>query len=113
MSSPPIFDTADEDIVGRIAYEVEVKQPCKSDYTTDRDEVRPTGRKVGTVMGAETAAGIGGQCCVKMEKWFVESELFVGRGTWRAVAPPPVEGQTVFMERADGSVASGTLHKTG
>lgn len=110
MSSPPILNSADRgDIVGRVAWEVEVNRPCKSDYTNDRSEVRPTGRKVGTVI----TAGAGGECCLKVEKWFVESESFVGRGTWRALAAPPVQGQTVFTEHADDSVSSGTLHKMG
>ncbi len=107
MSSTPILNAADGgDIVRRVAWEVEVKQPCRADYTTDRSEVRPTGRKVGTVI----TVGAGGECCLKMEKWFVESESFIGRGSWRELAPPPEQGQTVFTEHADGSVSYGILH---
>ncbi|KAL9007596.1 MAG: hypothetical protein Q9180_009618 [Flavoplaca navasiana] len=99
--SPSIINQDTEDLIGRIAYEADVKQPVKSDCTTNRDEVRPTGRKVGTVLGA----GPGGLCYLKIEDWFTDSEMFRTRGTWRSMGGQVAVGEPVFMDRADGSIA--------
>ena len=74
MGSPPIPDEPTEQLKGRVAYEAEVKQPCKSDYTTGRDEVKPS-RIVGTVGGGTKD----GTRFVEMESWFTESENFTER----------------------------------
>ncbi|KAL8993474.1 MAG: hypothetical protein Q9169_006316 [Polycauliona sp. 2 TL-2023] len=92
VSSGFVTNELTDDLMGRVAYEVEVKQPVKSDYTTDREEVRPTGRKVGTVMGV----GAGGVCFVRMEDWFTESETFRTRGTWRDVSEAPAMGEPLL-----------------
>ncbi|KAL9596010.1 MAG: hypothetical protein Q9219_006094 [cf. Caloplaca sp. 3 TL-2023] len=100
LRSPSIHD--DPNAIGKFAYEADVKTPVKSDCTTDREEVKPTGRKVGTVF----AKGMGRMCYVRMEKWFTETEIFATRGTWRAIGGgAPRIGESMFMERADGSLA--------
>ncbi|KAL9636674.1 MAG: hypothetical protein Q9204_002164 [Flavoplaca sp. TL-2023a] len=101
VSSPSIMNNETEDLTGRVAYEVEVKQPVKSDCTTNRDEVRPTGRKVGTVLGAVPE----GLCYVKVEDWFTDSEMFRTRGTWRSMGGQVAVGEPAFMDRADGTTA--------
>ncbi|KAL9010885.1 MAG: hypothetical protein Q9180_009250, partial [Flavoplaca navasiana] len=101
MSSPSIINHEIQDPTGHVAYEVEVKQPVKSDCTTDRDEVRPTGRKVGTVLGA----GPGRLCYVKIEDWFTASDMFRTRGTWRSMGGQVAVREPAFVERADGSIA--------
>ncbi len=96
MHSPPVFDEAAEQLQGRIAYEVDVKQPIQSDVTADRSEVTPTGRQVGIVVGV----GSGGSCYVKVEEWFTESEKFkTGRWAQIAVEAPKV-GERAYMEVA-------------
>ena len=77
VSSAPLTNHGPANLVGQIAYEVDVKQPVKSDCTTDRDEVRPTGSKVGTVQGG----GGEGICFVAIEDWYIESETFRKKGT--------------------------------
>ena len=63
--------------------------------------MKPTGREMGTVLGADK-----GYCYVAMEKWFTDSETFRTRGTWRESAgAAPRVGESLFMERADGRVA--------
>ena len=96
--SPSISEKPNELLNGRVAYEVEVRRPCKSDYTTDRDEVKPTGRIVGTVLGGVND----GYCLVDMESWFTESENFT-RGTWTTMAAGPLPPDVhVSVELADG-----------
>ena len=68
----------------------------KADLTTDRSEVTPTGRKVGTVF-----IGKGPMCYVKIEKWFTESEN-LKMGTWREIANErPGVGETVYQETVE------------
>lgn len=98
LGSPPIPNEPTAQLKGRLAYELEVKQPCKSDYTTDRDEVKPTGRIVGTVGGRAND----GTCIVEMESWFTESENFTS-GTWMTRAAGPLRPNVqVSVELADG-----------
>jgi hypothetical protein len=67
-----------------------------SDYTTDRSEVTPTGRNVGTVF-----VGKGPLYYVKIEKWFTETENF-SMGTWREIASErPGVGETVYQETVE------------
>ena len=96
MDSSPILDATDSELQGRIAYEVHVKKPVKEDYTANREEVIPTGRKVGTVLRAAP----GGYCFVKIEKWLTETENF-GMGVWRQMAKGVRNvGEPVFMSVA-------------
>lgn len=105
---PPISDESNElneQLNGRVAYEVEVKQPCRSDYTTDRDEVKPTGRIVGTVGGG----GNEGTCIVEIESWFTETEIFT-TGTWIRMAGGPLPPNShVQVELADGTTCLGRV----
>lgn len=73
-------------MVGSKAYPVVVKRPVKEDFTTDRTEVRPTGRVVGEAVGvcSDNIAVL-----VKVEDWFAQSEVSK-MGTWREVATGPV-----------------------
>lgn len=79
---------------GSKAYEVPVKQPCNSVYTTDRTRVTPTGRAIGEVIGVGQGHAMP---YVKMEELFVGSDVFK-MGQWRSVAAePPHGGDEVCM----------------
>ena len=52
----------------------------------DLTKVVPTGRVVGAVFGVYNDSF---SLLVKVEEWFVESEVFK-MGTWRKVAPKPM-----------------------
>ncbi len=69
-------------MVGSKAYEVVVKRPVKADDTISRIEVMPTGRVVGEVIGV---CGDNVSVLVKVEDWFVESDVFK-MGEWREAA---------------------------
>ena len=94
FNSAPVFNEDPNILKGSKAYEVTVKQPCNSDYTTDRTPVTPTGRAIGEVIGVGQGNAM---AYVKMEELFIESDVFK-MGQWRGVAAePPCGGDEMYL----------------
>ena len=70
FNSAPVFNEDPNILKGSKAYEVTVKQPCNSDYTTDRTRLTPTGRAIGEVIGVGQDNAM---AYVKMEKLTVST----------------------------------------
>ena len=70
FNSAPVFNEDPNILKGDKAYEVTVKQPCNSDYTTDRTRVTLTGRTIGETIGVGQGNAM---AYVKMEKLTVST----------------------------------------
>lgn len=94
--SPLIVDEDPGVMMGSKAYEVVVKRSLKQDYMTDRAEVRLTGKLVGEVVGVLDDNVL---VLVKVEDWFVESDVFK-MGRWREIVESLKEADEVRVEVA-------------